>query len=102
MGAVVMTSVYFKSRERQMLIERGLSAEEVKQYFMGSERRNKYLMAQIGVILIFFGIGVGLGMFLEDITDRDYWMVLLIFTVTGLGFILANMVPQMMGKEARG
>ncbi len=37
-GLIFVTYFYFKSRERQMLIEKGLSAEDIKQFFEKKKR----------------------------------------------------------------
>ncbi len=93
-GLVILVAIYFKSRERQMLIERGLSAEQIKEFFSNKKSVNPYLMTKIGIVSIFFGLALFLGMFLEDLTSRDYWMVLSLFSVTGAGFIIANVVGR--------
>lgn len=92
-GAVSMSYLYFRYRERQMLIEKGLSAEEIK-LFVTARPGNKYLMTQIGIVSIFLGLGIGIGMLLEDITFKEYWTVLTIFGFTGAGFIIANIIGR--------
>ncbi|HEX2866677.1 MAG TPA: DUF6249 domain-containing protein [Ignavibacteriales bacterium] len=98
-GLVWITVAYFKSRERQMLIERGLPAEEIKQFFENKSKSNPYLMTKIGIIAIFFGMGIGIGMYLQDSTDQDFWMPLLLFTLTGLGFVIANLLGRKLEKS---
>ena len=98
-GLVWITIAYFKSRERQMLIERGLPAEEIKQFFEHKGKANPFLLTKIGIIAIFFGVGIGLGMYLEEATDQEYWMVLFLFTLTGLGFIVANLLGRKLEKS---
>lgn len=89
-GLIVITGIYLKSRERQMLIEKGLTAEDMKAFFENKKSINPFLLARIGIICIFFGLGLGLGMFMEDVTSKEYWAPLCIFVGTGLGFVLAN------------
>ncbi len=36
---------------------------------------------------------------LQDYTDNDYWIVLLMFAFTGIGFIVANAVTQKLLKK---
>ncbi|HEX2961459.1 MAG TPA: DUF6249 domain-containing protein [Ignavibacteriales bacterium] len=98
-GLVWVTVAYFKSRERQMLIERGLPAEEIKQFFENKGKSNPFLMTKIGIIAIFFGIGVGVGMYLQEVTDQEFWMPLLLFTLTGLGFVIANLLGRKLEKS---
>ncbi|MCK7528040.1 MAG: hypothetical protein MZV64_65835 [Ignavibacteriales bacterium] len=52
--------LFYKSKEKQMLIEKGLSAEEIKKFF--EEKRDGLWLMKIGIISIFFGLGLGIGM----------------------------------------
>ncbi|MCU7497306.1 MAG: hypothetical protein HF314_17180 [Ignavibacteria bacterium] len=97
-GLVLITLAYFKSRERQMLIERGLPPEEIKQFFANKDKANPFLLTKIGIIAIFFGIGIGLGMYLQELTNQEFWLVLFLFTLTGLGFIIANLLGRKLEK----
>ena len=89
-GIIIVTYVYFRSRERQLLIEKGLSAEEIKLFF--EQKRDPFSMMKIGIISIFFGLGLGLGMLSGDEATREVWMPMTIFVFTGLGFVIANIV----------
>jgi ABC-type spermidine/putrescine transport system permease subunit II len=93
-GIIIVTYVYFRSRERQLLIEKGLSAEEIKSFF--EEKRDPFRMLKIGIISIFFGLGLGLGMLSGDETTREVWMPMTIFVFTGLGFVVANLLGNKM------
>ena len=83
-GAVLIIYFYLKSKEKQMLIEKGLSAEEIKKFF--EEKRDGLWLMKIGIISIFFGLGLGIGMMLQDATTKEYWIPFFtkIFTLTGL------------------
>ncbi|MCH7516943.1 MAG: hypothetical protein IIB08_07465, partial [Bacteroidetes bacterium] len=50
-GLVFVTYFFYRSRERQMLIEKGLSAEEVKQFFQ--KQKDYFVFLKIGIIAIF-------------------------------------------------
>ena len=89
-GLVIITYVFFRSRERQMLIEKGLSSEEIKQFF--EQKRDPFGLLKIGIISIFFGLGLGFGMMLENYTQGEFWIPFLLFVGTGIGFVLANVV----------
>ena len=80
-----------------MLIERGLSAEEVKLFY--EQKRDPYNMLKIGIILISFGIGLGVGLILEDYTYKEYWIPFSMFAVTGAGFVIANLVGIKLNKK---
>lgn len=79
-----------------MLIEKGLSAEDIKHFF--EHKKDRFSMLKIGIISIAFGIGLGSGMMLEDYTHRDYWVPLLLFVFTGIGFVAANLFGNKLNK----
>jgi putative Mn2+ efflux pump MntP len=102
-GLVLVTVFYFRSRERQMLIDKGLDTQSIKEFF---ERRqgpgHPYILMQLGIIILAFGIGLGFGLMLQDYYNEDYWVVLLMFSLTGIGFIVANVVTQkLMNKNLK-
>lgn len=96
-GAVTIIYFYLKSKEKQMLIEKGLSAEEIKKFFQ--EKRDGFWLMKIGIISIGFGIGLGFGMFMQDATTKDYWIPLSLFIGTGIGFVVANLLSDKMKKD---
>lgn len=96
-GAIFVIYFYLKSKEKQMLIEKGLSAEEIKKYF--EEKRDGLTLMKIGIISIAFGVGLGFGMFMEDATTKEYWIPLSLFIGTGIGFVVANVLSDKMKKQ---
>ena len=97
-GLIFVTYFYLKSRERQMLIEKGLSAEDIKQFF--ERKRDYFVLFKIGIIAIFFGIGLGLGMISgSDEGTREIYMPASIFIFTGVGFVVANLVGNKMREK---
>ncbi len=91
-GLIFVTYFYFRSREKQLLIEKGLDAAAIKQYF--ETKKDPYILTKIGIISFGFGLGLGLGLILQDYTDKDYWVPFTLFTLTGLGFVAANVVSK--------
>jgi len=87
-GIIAVTGMYFGSKEKQMLIEKGLTPAEIKEFL--HKKRDKNLLLKIGLIMAFFGLGIGFGMFLKDATSKDFYAPLSIFVFTGVGFILAS------------
>ncbi|MBE0538142.1 MAG: hypothetical protein IH620_00395, partial [Ignavibacterium sp.] len=96
-GAVLIIYFYLKSKEKQMLIEKGLSAEEIKKFF--EEKRDGLWLMKIGIISIFFGLGLGIGMMLQDTTTKDYWIPFSLFVSTGIGFVIANILSDKLKKK---
>ncbi len=87
LGLVVITWIYFRSKERQMIIEKGLSYEQMQEFF--KSRRDKFLFFKIGIVTFFFGLGLGIGMLLQSYYENDAWVPFFIFTMTGIGFVVA-------------
>lgn len=96
-GLVLVTYYYLRSRERQMLIDKGLSADSIKEFF--ESKRDPYKMMKVGIISVAFGISLGLGLWLHDLTSKDYWTPFSIFTITGLGFVVANVVANKVASK---
>lgn len=96
-GVVLITFFFLKSKERQMLIEKGLSTDEIKKFF--ETRRDGLALLKIGIISIAFGLGLGFGMFMEDATSKEYWVPLSLFVGTGVGFVVANVLSDKMKRN---
>ena len=54
---------------------------------------------KIGIVSIFFGIGLGFGLMLQENTRQDFWVPFLLFVSTGIGFVLANIIGRAMIKK---
>jgi len=93
-GIVLVTYFYLKSREKQIMIEKGMSYEQMVDYL--KSKRNPYTMLKAGIITVAFGIGIGLGIFLDNLTwgHDDGWPALTIFVFTGIGMIVAFLVSK--------
>ena len=90
-GVVLVSYYYLRSRERQILIEKGLDAESIKEFFNNRKNeRSSYNLMKIGIISVAFGLGIGIGIALGE----KFWVPLCIFVFTGLGFIIANIVGK--------
>ncbi len=105
-GIVIVTYLYFRSREKQMMIERGLSYEQMVELL--KTKRDPYIMLKLGIITLSVGIGLGLGFLFEYLTRYqvtyennytgyqtvDAWMPFWIVTMAGLGFIASFWVTR--------
>lgn len=96
-GLIWVTFIFFRSKERQMLINKGLTAEEIKQFFY--MKKDPFFLLKFGIISFFFGIGLGIGLILNDNTSKEYWVPLFLFTVSGLGFVISNLVGNKLAKQ---
>jgi hypothetical protein len=96
-GLIAVTFIYYRSREKQLLIEKGMSAEEIRQFFL--QKKDPFILLKIGIISIFFGNGLGIGLMLEDYTSKEYWVPFMLFVVTGLGFVAANLASKKLNEK---
>lgn len=96
-GIILVVYFYLKSKEKQMLIEKGLSADEIKKFF--EEKRDGLGLMKIGIISIFFGIGLGIGMLSGAEETREVVTPFAIFISTGVGFVIANLLTNKMKKQ---
>lgn len=91
-GAVIIAYFYLRNKERQLIIERGLSTEQMLALYR--RKKDPLIMLKTGIVILFFGIGLGGGMLLNELTGYEEFIAFMIFTFTGLGFIIAFFVSK--------
>jgi H+/gluconate symporter-like permease len=96
-GLAFITAIYFRSKERQMLIDKGLTAEQMKEFY--ERKKNPFILSQLGIIFIFFGLGLGIGIYLEQTFEGGFWVPLFLFTITGACLIAANIIRYQLEKS---
>ncbi len=99
-GLILVTFFYFRSRERQMLIEKGMDAQSIKEFFESKNKsKDPYLLMKIGIICIAFGIGLGFGLYMQDFSYQEFWVPFSLFTFTGIGFVVANIAGRKLSTK---
>ena len=99
-GIVLVAYFYLRSKEKQLIIEKGLDTESIKLLYSNNKTgRSSYNLMKIGIIAVSFGIGIGLGLGLTDNGPNDFWKPLCIFVFTGIGFIVANIVGNKLDNK---
>ncbi len=93
-GFVLTIYLYYRSREKQMIIERGLTSDQIKYLYFRETK--SYGMLKTGIVVTVFGIALGLGFWMESSTGEEEWMPFLIITGIGIGFIIAYFVGKKM------
>src|SRR5690606_21279040 len=97
-GIVIVSYFFFRSRERQILIEKGMDAQSIKDFFQN--KKDPFRLLKIGIISIGFGLGLGFGIMLQENYPRgEFWVPLCLFTLTGVGFVAANMISRKLEKK---
>ncbi len=93
-GIVIVTFIFFRSREKQMMIEKGLSYEQMVELLR--TKRDPYLLLKLGVLTLFVGLGLGAGFLFSNWTGYEEWIPFCIVTMTGLGFVGAFLLTRKM------
>jgi hypothetical protein len=109
-GLVIVTILYFKSKEKQMMIEKGLSTEQMVELLQSKEidRKNRYYLLKSGIILVFLVIGGIVGSIIDRTFlsyyetyngarfyhDEPVYGVWLAFLGLGIGAIVAHFVAR--------
>jgi hypothetical protein len=89
-GAVLVTWLYYRSKEKQMMIEKGMSYEQMLEFL--KTKRNPFTILKIGIVVAVSGIGIGIGSFIGENYAYDGWggiSALFIIVFIGLGFVAA-------------
>ena len=79
------------------LIEKGLTPEEIKEYFKDAEKkpRNPYSALKWGILLVFLGLGIFAANLLEQIYDfSDGATFGLVILFAGVGFLLYYIIVR--------
>ncbi len=97
-GLVLVAFFYLRSKERQMFIERGFTPESMMETY--KQKSDGLLLLKSGIICLFFGLGLGLGITLENSMHYHDAPPLFIFTFTGAGMIVAHYAAQKQLKSA--
>ncbi len=96
-GVISVSYIYFKSKEKQMMIEKGMSYEQMIEFLRS--KRNPYTWLKVGIVVMFFGIGLGVGLLIKEYTYVEEWVPFLMISFTGLGFVLAYLAERKFEKE---
>ena|SRR5438105_2165115 len=90
-GIIIFWYLHNRHKERMRLIEKGLSAAEVKDYFKGFNAKsgpNTYRSLKWGILLTMIGIGIFIGIVLEEAGFTESLVPVMILLFAGLGFLI--------------
>ena len=85
-GFVISFHLMTRSKERQLLIEKDISTEDLK--ILYSKPLNGYNTAKWAFIFLFGGIGLFIGIWLGDQTKEDGYIPAAIAVSVGLGLLV--------------
>lgn len=87
-SVVAITYIYLTSKEKQMLIQRGVETEKIKDLYI--RQRDGFIISRIGFLLVGIGMGIGFGQFFADITNQDAMMPFTILVCSGTSLIVGQ------------
>lgn len=90
-GVSFIIHTYLRSKERRMMIERGMNAEEIIALYKKPKIRSDWFY-RIGIVAVIFGIFLGIALSLESWTYNDVYIGPLVIIGLGIGFIAAHKI----------
>lgn len=99
-GLVISLIVYFSFRMKQSMIQKAGSLEEYNLIMKEQQKKDSRWLLKLGIVLIFFGFGLGFGVMAEEQLNLDYLVPLLIFVFTGAGFVAAQKLGEKKAEKS--
>ena len=89
-GVIIFYWIYLKHKERTKLMDMGLSPQEARDYFREMEKKPKNPMGTLkwGILFSMVGIGIFIGILLEEAGFKDELTGVMVLLFGGLGFII--------------
>ena len=89
-GVIIFWYIYIRHKERTKLMDMGLSPQEAREYFRDLERRpkNPYSSLKWGILATMVGLGLFLGIILDEMGFKDSITGALITLFVGIGFLI--------------
>ncbi|KAB2846510.1 MAG: hypothetical protein F9K45_01730 [Melioribacteraceae bacterium] len=89
-GIVLVSWIYYRSKEKQMMIDKGMSYEQMVEFL--KTKRNPYTVLKMGIVIAVSGFGIGIGSYIGENYQHEGMggiAALFIIVFIGLGFITA-------------
>ena len=95
-GVIIFYWIYLKHKERAKLMDMGLSPQEARDYFREQEKRPKNPLSTLkwGILITMIGIGLFIGILLDEAGFKDELTGVMILLFGGLGFIIYYFVAS--------
>ena len=95
-GLIIFYWIYLKHKERTKLMDMGLSPQEARDYFREQEKRPKNPLTTLkwGILFTMIGIGLFLGILLDEAGFKDELTGVMVLLFGGLGFIIYYIIAN--------
>jgi hypothetical protein len=90
-GIIIFWYLHNRHIERMKLIDKGLTSDEVREYYKGFNARsgpNPYSALKWGILFTMVGLGIFIGILLEAAGFTDSLVPVMILLFAGLGFLI--------------
>ncbi len=95
-GAIIFYWIYLKHKERTKLMDMGLSPQEAREYFRDLDKKPKNPLGSLkwGILFSMVGIGLFIGIVLDEAGFQDSLTGVMVLLFGGLGFIIYYFVAN--------
>ncbi|GJQ61693.1 MAG: hypothetical protein SCALA702_07460 [Melioribacteraceae bacterium] len=93
-GISFIIHTYLRSKERRMMIERGMNAEDIIALYKKPKIRSDWFY-RIGIVAVIFGVFLAIALTIESWTSQEEFIGPLIIIGLGIGFIAAHKISEM-------
>lgn len=97
-GAVIITALYLRSREREMILSKDYTADEIKSLLAPGEKKKGALIVT-GILTLAFGLGMITGTLVKQATGVNDYIPFIMFTFVGAGLIVSYYVREKLNKK---
>lgn len=97
-GAVIITALYLRSREREMILSKDYTAEEIKALLAPGEKKKGGLIV-VGILTLSFGLGMIVGTLLKNATGQNDFVPFTMFIFVGAGLITSYYIREKLNKK---
>jgi hypothetical protein len=101
-GMLIFYWIYIKHKERTKLMDMGLSPQEARDYFREIEKKPKNPLGTLkwGILFTMIGIGLFIGILLDEAGFKDELTGVMVLLFGGLGFIIYYFIASSKLKKS--
>src|SRR5258706_13862790 len=100
-GVLIFWYLWIKHKERTKLMDMGLRPQEARDYFRETEKRpkNPYTSLKWGILFTSVGIGLFIGILLDELGFKSEITGVLVLLFAGIGFIVYYVIANSKMKK---
>ena len=97
-GAVIITFLFFRSREREIILAKDYTAEELI-LLLNPGSKKKGVLVVLGILTASFGLGMLIGTMVHNATGENDYIPFIMFIFVGIGLITSFYVREKLNKK---